>query len=184
MTIKKAYIIHGWASDSNMPWIKWLEGELKKKKVEVHAFDMPDKYTPTIEKWVDYLRQNVKDVDEHTYFIGHSVGCQTILRFLEKEHKHIKVGGCIFVAPWLDLIGLDSDELKIAHPWIHNKIEFERVLDHTGNIVCIFSTNDKYVSEAEWEKFEKDLGAKIIIKRDFDHFEKTDKIEEILHELK
>jgi predicted alpha/beta hydrolase family esterase len=182
--MKKVYIIHGWGMDSNMPWIKWLEDELSEKGYDVYALDMPNTEHPTIEEWVGYLKDRVSDLDEHTYFVGHSVGAQTIMRLLEKEHKHLKIGGCIFVAPWLDLVGLGSDELEIAHPWIHNKIDFERVLDHTGHITCIFSTNDPYVTDEEWKKFEDGLKAKIIIKDDFEHFEDTDKIEEILHELK
>ena len=181
---KRAYIIHGWGMNSDMPWIKWLEAELPKKNVEVHAFDMPDSGEPTIEKWVGYLKENVPEMDEHTYFIGHSIGCQIILRFLEKSHKHLRIGGCIFVAPWLDLIGLENEELKIAHPWIHNKIDFERVKDHVNKIICIFSNNDPYVSEEEIKKFEERLDAKIIIKKNENHFEETGKIEEILHEVK
>jgi len=181
---KKVYIIHGWGMDSNMPWIRWLEEELPKKNIEVHAFDMPNSDEPTIEEWVNYLKKNIEEIDENTYFIGHSIGSQTIMRFLEKSHKHLRVGGCIFVAPWLDLIGLGNEELKIAHPWLNNKIDFERVEDHTGKVVCIFSTNDPFVEEKEWNKFEEGLGAKIIVKKDFGHFEKTEKIEEILGEIK
>src|SRR5690606_18066848 len=128
---------------------------------------------PKIEEWVKYLEDNVKTLNEHTYFVGHSIGAQTIMRFLEKSHKHLKIGGIVLVAPWLDLIGLESEELKIAHPWINNKINPERVLDHTGNITCIFSTNDPFVSPREWKKFEENFKARIIIKKDFLHFEGT-----------
>jgi len=182
--MKTVYILHGWGFDSNMPWIKWLEAELKEKGFEVHAFDMPNTKEPKIEDWVGYLEENIKNLDEKTFFVGHSIGCQTIMRFLEKSYKHLKVGGCVFVAPWLDLIGLKSEELKIAHPWLSNKIELERVLDHTGNITCIFSTNDKFVSPKEWKKFEVGLGGKIIIKKDEGHFEEVERIPEILNELK
>lgn len=181
---KKVYIIHGWGMDSNMPWIKWLEKELPKRNVEVHAYDMPNSKKPTIKEWVSYLEAHVENIDEHTYFIGHSIGAQTILRFLEKSHKHLRVGGCVFVAPWIDLIGLNSEELKIAQPWLNNKIDFSRVEDHVGKIACVFSADDPFVSKKEWEKFEKELGAKIIIKQKMGHFEDTKKIEEILHEIK
>ncbi len=181
--MKRIYIIHGWGFDSNMPWIKWLEKELKEKGFEVHSFDMPNTEEPKIEEWVGYLENNIKELDEHTFFVGHSIGAQTIMRFLEKSHKHLKIGGCVFVAPWLDLIGLETEELKIAHPWLNNKIEFERVLDHTGNITCIFSTNDKHVSPKEWKKFETGLGARVIVKNDVGHFEEIEKLPEILNAL-
>ncbi len=182
--MKKVYIIHGWGLDSNMPWIKWLEKELSQRGIQVQSFDMPNTDEPKIEEWVGYLRENVSKVDEHTYFVGHSIGCQTIMRFLEKEPKHLKVGGCIFVAPWINLIGLGNEELKIAHPWLNKKINFERILDHTGNIICIFSSNDHFISEKEWKKFEEGLNARIIIKKGKGHFEEEKRLEEILPHLK
>ena len=177
---KKVYIIHGWGFDSNMPWIKWLETELgKKTNVEVHALDMPNTEHPKIEEWVNYLKENVKDINDETYFVGHSIGCQTIMRFLEKIPKNEHIRGCVFVAPWFDLINIGDEELEIAHPWINNKINFERVEQHTGNILAIFSDNDRHVSDREVGKF-RELGVKIIIKKGMGHFEDAEKIPEIL----
>lgn len=183
---KKIYLIHGWGGSSEGGWFDWLKAELSAKGHSVKAFDMPDTENPKIEKWVGYLRENINlnEIDENTYFIGHSIGCQTIIRFLEKLHKHKKIGGCVFVAGWFDLINLEPEELLIAHPWVNSKINFERVLDHCNNFLAIFSTNDPYVHLDESKKFEKNLGAKIIIKKGLNHFNTVDKIPEILEFLK
>src|SRR3989344_8170634 len=109
--MKTVYIIHGWAGSSKGNWFPWIKKELEKRNVRVFVFDMPDAKHPSIESWVKYLEDNVKDADENAYFIGHSVGCQTILRFLEKLHKHKKVGGCFLVAGWFNIINLSSEEL-------------------------------------------------------------------------
>ena len=138
--MKKVYLVHRWDGNSESDWYVWLKRELEKKRFEVNILDMPDTENPKIEIWVRYLESKVKDIDEKTYFVGHSVGCQTIMRFLEKLHKHKKIGGCVFVAPWLDLINLESEEMKIAHPWINNKIDFLRVLEHCTNFLAIFSS--------------------------------------------
>src|SRR3989344_1847287 len=123
MKSKKVYLIHGWGGSSEGGWFDWLKEELSKYNVKVYAFDMPDTDNPKIEKWVKYLEENIKAVDEQTYFVGHSIGCQTILRYLEKLHKHKKIAGCVFVAGWFDLIlsAHDSEELKISHSWINTK---------------------------------------------------------------
>ncbi|MEK6817169.1 MAG: alpha/beta fold hydrolase, partial [Nanoarchaeota archaeon] len=155
---KKVYLIHGWGFNPEMNWYPWLKKELEKKGFEVKTFDMPNTDNPKIEKWVKYLEENIKSVDEQTYFIGHSIGCQTIMRFLEKLHKHKKIAGCIFVAPWFNLINLEPEEVKIAHPWINSKIDFGRILDHCNNFLAIFSKNDPYVHLDEIEKFKKNLG--------------------------
>jgi len=187
--IKRAYLVHGWGGSSEDPWFVWLKKELKKKKFKVYIYDMPDTENPKIENWLDHLRNNINldEVDEHTYFVGHSIGCQTIMRFLEKLHRHKRVAGCAFVAPWLDLINLSPEEMRIAHPWINTKIDFERILDHTSNFLCLFSSNDPYVHVYEAEKFKDKLGAKVIIKENKGHFDEESgvkRITEILGFLK
>ena len=37
---------------------------------------MPNTANPKIEEWVDYLNSKVDLLNEETYFIGHSIGCQ------------------------------------------------------------------------------------------------------------
>src|SRR4030042_2561800 len=117
---------------------------------------------------------------KRAYLIGHSVGCQTIVRFLEKLHKTKRIGGCVFVAGWFDLINLEPEEVEIAHPWINSEIHFERVLEHCNKFLAIFSNNDPYVHLDEVEKFKDKLGAKIIIKRNMGHFEDIIELPEIL----
>ena len=178
--MKKVYLIHRWGGSSEGGWFDWLKEELPKYNIKVYAFDMPNTYNPKIEEWVKYLEENIKEVDEQTYFIGHSIGCQTILRYLEKLHKHKKIAGCVFVAPWFELINLEPEEVKIAHPWTNTKIDFGRVLDHCNKFLAIFSKNDPCVHVDEAVKFKENLGAKIIMKKNEEHFNETKKIPEIL----
>ena len=184
--MKKTYLIHGWGGSSEGGWFDWLKSELVAKGYEVEAFDMPNTEEPKIEEWVGYLEDNINsdEVDEETYFVGYSIGCQTIIRFLEKLHKHKKVGGCVFVAGWFDLLDLEPEELLIAHPWVNSKIHFERVLDHCNNFLAIFSYNDPYVHLDEVKKFKENLGAKIIIKKRLEHFNTVEKIPDILKFIK
>jgi predicted alpha/beta hydrolase family esterase len=179
---KKVFLIHGWGGSSEGGWFDWLKQELPKKGFEVESFDMPNTWEPKIEDWVGFLEEkiNFDDIDEETFFIGNSIGCQTIMRFLEKLHKHKKIGGCVFVAGWFELINLEPKEMEIAHPWINSELHFERILDHCNNFLAIFSDNDPYVHEDEIKKFKKNLGAKIIIKHHQSHFENTKEIPEIL----
>jgi len=185
MKMKKVYIIHGWGESSeSIPWYNWIKRELIGKGFTVEVFDMPDSENPKIENWVDYLEKNIKDVDEETYFIGHSIGCQTIMRFLEKLHKHKKVAGCVFIVGWINLINLEKKELEIAHPWINSKIDFSRIKDHCTNFLAVFSDNDPYVHTDESDKFRNNLGAKIIIKKGKSHFENEESIPDVLNFFK
>jgi uncharacterized protein len=181
--MKKVYLIHAWGMDSNEAWYPWLKKELEKKKIKVYAFDMLNTNNPKIESWVKYMEENIKEVDEETYFVGHSIGCQTIMRYLEKLPKHKEIGGCVFVAGWFNLDNLGKEEIIIAHPWVNTKINFDRIRRHMERSLCIFSDNDPYVSLSESKIFKDELGAKIIIKKGMRHFDEVEKIEEVLNFL-
>ncbi len=184
--MKKVYLIHGWGGTGSGGWFDWLKKELPKKGFEVESFDMPNTRNPKIEDWTKYLEEkiNLDNIDEKTYFVGHSIGCQTIMRFLEKLHKHKRVGGCVFVAGWFDLINLEPAEMEAAHPWINTHIHFERILDHCNNFLSIFSTNDPYVHLDEANKFKEKLDSKILIKKNLEHFNEVLEIPEIIDFIK
>jgi len=179
--MKRVFLIHGWGGDATNHWFPWISKELTKKGYKIKSFDMPDTENPKIDEWVNYLGDNIlsQELDEHTYFIGHSIGCQTIMRYLEKIPKQIKIGGCVFVAPWFNLNNLDSEEVSIAHPWINNKIDFERINRHTKNILCIFSDNDPYDNLSDSKIFKEKMDAKIIVKKGEGHFTLDDGVEKI-----
>jgi len=182
--MKKVYLIHGWGgSDSSEGWFGWLKKQLKEKGIDIVTFNMPNTNYPKIEEWVGFLGKNIKDIDKETYFIGHSIGCQTILRFLEKLPKEIKVGGCIFIAGWFNLkesAYTSEEEKEIARPWIETPINLEKVKKHTQNFLAIFSDNDDCVPLSDSELFKKRLDAEIIIKHNEGHFNETQEIKELI----
>ena len=181
--MKKLYLIHGWGGSSRGGWFDWLQEELEERGVKVTAFDMPETNAPEISKWVGFLNQNVKEIDEDTYFVSHSIGGQTILRFLEKLPENIKIKGCVFVAGWFNLkeeASEDEEDREIARPWIETPIDFEKVKNHCDNFLAIFSDNDPYVPLSDKEIFKEKLNAKIIIKNNQEHFNEVSEIKEIL----
>ncbi len=93
-TRTKLIIVPRWAGTPSSDWYPWIQGELAKHSPpieRVDVADMPNPTLPTIENWVGHLEKNFTDqVDENTIIIGHSVGNQSILRFLEKISKQGK----------------------------------------------------------------------------------------------
>ncbi|RMD45607.1 alpha/beta fold hydrolase [Candidatus Pacearchaeota archaeon] len=180
---KKAIIIHGWEGSPEEPMIFWLKTKLEKNNFEVIAPQMPNPEEPTINEWIQKIKEISSSPDENTYFIGHSIGCQAILRYLETiENKKIKAA--VFIAPWIKLNEEKikeegEDVLETAKPWIETPINFEKIKSVLENITCIFSSNDYYVPlEENKEIFEKNLGAKIIIEENKGHFTKDDRVTE------
>jgi hypothetical protein len=170
---KRVFMIHGWGGQPDVGWMLWLKKELEKKGFEVIAPQMPNTEKPKIEEWVGFLEQKVDEPDENTYFVGHSIGCQTILRYLEKLPENKKVGGALFVAGWFNLkpeATEDGEDAEIAKPWIETPIDCKKVLTHTKKFIAIFSDNDPFAPVEDSELFKKRLGAKIIIEHNKGHF--------------
>ncbi len=173
--MKKVYIIHRWDGMPDSDWYLWLKKELEEKtESEVRALAMPDTEVPVIEKWVVRLKEVVPQPDENTYFIGHSIGCQTIMRYLAAL-QNVNVGGALFVAGWLYLKNLEDEEVeKIAAPWLRTPIDFEKVKASTGNVKIILSDNDPYNHVEENKKaFEEKLNAEVLVEKHADHFTDT-----------
>lgn len=173
--MKKVLIIHGWTGNPEEAMLKWLREQLTQKGFEVIAPVMPDTDYPTISAWVGYLSELAKDADENTYFIGHSLGCNTILRYLSAIGK--KVGGVVLIAGFLKRITADftSGEMEIARPWIETPIDFEKVKQSTNKIIAVLSDNDPHVMWEENKKlYEEKLNAKVVVEHSKGHFTEED----------
>ena len=160
--MKRIIIVHGWDGASDRDWIPWATTELKKLGYEVVCPDLPHTENPTIEDWVPFLARIVGTPNQDTYFIGHSIGCQTIMRYLQTID--IEVGGAIFVAGWFDLENLEGPDAEaIARPWLETPIDTEKVRGNLGFLVTLLGDNDPWVPyEKTKEKFEKLLGSEVI----------------------
>lgn len=184
--MKRAFIIHGWDGAPDNAWIPWLKRELEKKGFKVIAPKMPTPNAPRINTWTAHLTKQVKRVDTDTYFVGHSIGCQTILRYLEKQKT--PCGGVVCVGGWFLLTPEatpDAAYRRIAKPWLHNPINFSMAKKNAKIITAILSDNDPYVPLKENKTvFTKVLNAKVIIEKKKGHFDDDAKIKTLPSALK
>ena len=179
--MKKVVIVHGWNGSPNSDWYKWLKNKLEEKGYEVEAPLMPDTAIPKIDQWINKLDEISGNINKNNYFIGHSIGCQAILRFLEKLSENVKIGGCIFVAGWFNLTDETWDEkfkYETAKPWIKKKINFDRIKKHCKKFIVINSNDDPYVPLSDTEIFKEKLDAEIIIVKNMGHISGEDGVNE------
>ena len=153
--MKRVILVHRWSGGPSDDWRPWLKKELERRGFEVLIPKMPDTEVPVIEKWVRHLAEVVETPDSETYFIGHSIGCQAILRYLETINT--PVGGAILVAGWFNLENLEDEESKeIARPWIETPIDLEKVRKVLPKSVLIISEDDPYGAfDENKQKFSK-----------------------------
>lgn len=170
---KRVFIIHGWDGYPEEGWFPWLKKELEAKGFNVFVPQLPKPDEPRINNWVPKLKEIVGSPDEQTYFVGHSIGCQTIVRYLETLPECTKVGGAVFVAGFFKrLTNLEDDDVvrSVSQEWLTTPLNLETVRIRLGKSIAIFSDNDPYVPIDNKEDFVAKLGSKIIIEHDKGHF--------------
>ena len=134
--------------------------------------EMPETDNPKMESWVAYLKEQVGVADEDTYFVGHSIGCLAILRYLEKYQE--RIGGAVLVAPWITLNPesfADPEDKKVVDDWTKDGFDWTKIKSLCSNFVAVFSEDDPDVPLVENKPiFEKELGARIIVESAKGHF--------------
>lgn len=187
--MKRVYLVHGWGATSKSDFFPWLKKELEKKKIWSYFPDMPNTEEPKIKEWIGFLKKNIKEIDKETIFIGHSIGCQAVLRFLEILPSSVKIKKVILVAPWMHLdektIEEEGEEVReVARPWMETPINWEKIKSHCKEFICIFSSNDPYVPISNKDLFKEKLNAKSITLNNRHHFDMGNGIFELPEILK
>lgn len=169
LLMKRVFLVHGWEGRPGNHWFPWLTLELRANGFEVSAPQMPHAREPKVKEWLEFLKQYVGRPDKDTYFVGHSLGCITIARYLANLPPKTRIGGCVFVGGF-------SGRLNIPEIREFYELPFdgEQARAHCGKSVMIFSDNDSYVPMEKSLEMARQLGAKTILERGKGHFTATD----------
>jgi len=185
--MKKALIIHGWDGNTKEPLHQYLRGELESLGYEITIPSMPNPATPVIKDWVDKIKSIFNEKTD--LIIGHSIGCQAVLRFIETLDSKVSISKVILIAPWMKLdmntIEEEGEEvIAIAKPWMETPIDFDKVKKIVKSIVAIFSDNDSYVPLDQVEYFRGKLGAVTYVEHNQGHFTVSDNFEKLQTDIK
>lgn len=172
--MKRIILIHGWEGYPEEAWFPWFKKEMEAKGFRVEVPQMPNPDEPQMSEWVPKLAEVVGEPDKDTYMIGHSLGCITILRFLEGLKEGQKVGGAVLVAGFTDNLGYKELDNYFSKP-----IEWEKIKTACSRFVAIHSTNDPYVPMKHGEIFREKLGAKIVVEEKKGHMGGSDNLKDL-----
>jgi predicted alpha/beta hydrolase family esterase len=165
MRKKKVIFVPGFTGVDGNGWPDWLGRELTKYGFEFSLLPMPNVMCPEVHEWLDFLIEQKIKVNKDTYFIGHSLGCITIARFLEKLSPKKVCGGCIFVSGFCSLppVPLLADFCTLP-------LDFAKVKNHILESIVVLSDNDHIIPRFFSEEFSERLGARIIVEHNKGHF--------------
>ena len=179
---KRVFIVHGWDGYPEEAWFPWVKKKLEEEGFFVVVPQMPNAGAPEMDSWISFLHGIVGRSDEHTYFIGHSIGCQTVLRYLASLPEGIKAGGAVLVAGWVSLTPMairTAEDQMIARPWMERPIPYEKIISHTEKFVGIFSDDDPYVPIENQLTYREKLNADVLMLPGRGHFNEESNTKEL-----
>lgn len=177
--MKRAIIIHCWEGYPEYCWYPYAKKELEALGFEVKVPAMPDTVNPKLREWLPALQDAIGEPDEDLYLIGHSLGCATIMRYLESMPDSKKIRGAVFVAGFNENVGYDEIQSFFETP-----IDLEKVKAKSKNgFMAIHSDDDPHVDLKYADVFKDKLGAEVIIKHNAKHFSGAIEGEEACLEL-
>ena len=164
---KKIIIVHGYTASPEKNWFPWLKEELESLGAIVPVPAMPESNFPDPQKWQQHLLNSHIQFDEDTILIGHSLGCVTVLRFLEQQvPQGVKIGGYVLVA------GFDHNLETLPSLESHTEVLLDyRKLTHIANKrISLISSNDRVVEPQASKDLACALQAEIVIEENAGHF--------------
>jgi predicted alpha/beta hydrolase family esterase len=179
---KRVFLIHGWEGFPENNWFPWLKSKLEKQGFEVIAPAMPEPETPKKDLWVDFLLKLIPNPDQSVFFVGHSMGCQAIQRYLERIPEGSVIGGAVFVAGWINdprWEGRTEEELKVVNDWYDEPKNYDLMKQRCQKFISIYSTNDPFILKTNWPEAEEILESKVIMVENKNHFDDEAGIKEL-----
>lgn len=158
------YVVHGYTANSKANWYPDLKNHLESENITVHIFDMPNSHAPVEKEWLDFLERGITNFDDKSIFIGHSLGCVAILRFLEdKNTDNIEslflVSGFVEVSPIPEL-----------SKFVKEKIDYSKFVETIENRVVLSAEDDDIVPYLYSEVLAKKLNAQFKLLETGKHF--------------
>ncbi len=152
------FIFHGIGGDSEENWFPWMKTELEKKghRVIVPNFPHPDE--PTLEEWREYMKKYHESIDEHSVFVGHSLGGLFALRLLEHMTKGIRATFLVACVTGPE----DGQEYAARMITFTEAPLNDSVIRKNSIAISMFhSNNDVYIPLENAKRLAKDLGCAI-----------------------
>lgn len=175
--MKRAIIVHGFKGKPDTNWKPWLKRELEGSGFQVDVPEMPNTDHPEVSAWVSKLASTIGEIgNDEVYLIGHSLGCITILKYLETVHEDHAIKASIFVAGFARKFngyggGHDS--------FFDTDLDYRTIRNHCDDFVAIHSDDDPSVGIEELAVFKDNLHAKTIAVSGMGHFGSGDSVFEL-----
>lgn len=163
--IDRILLVPRWSGTATSDFYPWLERELgARARLEVAPL-LPAPGAPEIEACLEELA----GLDPaRTLLVGHSVGCQVLMRALARLPDGARAPALLLVAGWWTV----DEPWDTLRPWIETPFDHARAAARCGRIEVLLSDDDPFTRDAEEtrRRFVAALGAEVRIVPGRRHF--------------
>lgn len=138
---KTLYIVHGYGASPTNHWFPWLKKELLTKGVKTNILAMPNSSSPVLDEWLSYLSKNINSPTKATYFVAHSLGCISLLKYLQKTELAEEIGGMILVSGFTKPL----PNLETIDEFTRKQLDYSKIIEITGKRAVVASKDDSIV---------------------------------------
>lgn len=137
-------LVSRWAGGPRSDWYPWLVEALAADGIEVLVPRMPRPERAEIGAWAAALDALVGAAPLHTLgFVGHSVGCQAILRHLAARADEGPARGVVAVAGWWEIV----DPWPTLRPWLAIDYDVAAAARRAGPVELVIGDDDPYTPD-------------------------------------
>jgi hypothetical protein len=169
---RQAIVVPRWGGTPAHDWYPWIVAE---REGRIRVLDLPDPETPTITAWPEAIAGVLRERGNalaDTVLVGHSVGCQAVLRALGRLPEDARVHAVLCVAGWWTV----DAPWETIRPWMDPPPDVGRIRGIAGSVHVLLSTNDPFTADYEHNAglWRSRLHAHVTVIDDAKHFNATE----------
>ncbi|QCR38260.1 alpha/beta hydrolase [Nissabacter sp. SGAir0207] len=140
----RLFIVHGYTAGPESHWFGWLKQQAEALGMQVCVPAMPDTQAPQEQAWLSALAECVGQVDADTWFVGHSLGCVTVLRYLNDQPAGQDAAGVLMVSGFSEPLAT----LPKLDAFTERPLDCARLIAKVPHRAVVLSLDDEIVPPA------------------------------------
>lgn len=161
-------LAHCWQGDPQQAWYPWARAQLEQAGWRVQVPQLPRAAKPDPSDWLKMFSDKVHATHAGMVLAGHSLGCATVLHYIEQLPVAAPLAGVVLVAPFAQPLGIP--EIDSFHA---RGFDWPRMRGLPAPRTVILGGRDPYLGnriEAECRHFSEQFGADVVLLPEAGHF--------------
>ncbi len=164
----RVVVVHGYTASSQANWFPHFKDMLLSDTVDVIIPDMPDSDSPRCDVWHKYIEDVIKETDENTILIGHSLGCITLLNYINTVRPN-PVKALVLVSGFSE-----NTPIPELTEFVEPVLDYTFIKSAADNIISISAVDDDIVPYEYSKELAERLDSSFILLDSGKHFIERD----------